>query len=347
MRVQFRRSQLTSIDAQSYENASVTSSVGTNTTNITGDSTIVSSEGPDSSNVTSTKASPQNISNNCWTSPSVVSIYNGGLQSHWKSSESYGCIDCNWTDTVRKRAASNASIYAYVSPWAAVILDTGVPFTISNQTVLDFWISGPGILQIEIMLYDTISLRYSRSFQFSNRSSLIGPESPFNVLSADSQGWIHAQLRLYPLTRGSGGCSSADNGEGLSGTWDTLNFQDVSGAPFQIGLDALQILSAAHGAVSDTPASPPTQVTSQEEIGTAPLLFNLTAQAFPSIPGLPLVPVFNANVPTTAPNQLRFIMRLSPSATLTSLTSICQELDGLVLGTPQFSGACEPIQVRE
>ena len=39
-------------------------------------------------------------------------------------------------------------------------------------------------------------LRMCRSFQFSDRSITLAPDTPLTVLSSDSQGWIHATVRM-------------------------------------------------------------------------------------------------------------------------------------------------------
>ncbi len=66
-----------------------------------------------------------------------------------------------------------------------------------NNRVADFWIRGPGIMQVKIILFDTSLYRFSRSFAFSDRSMLTSP-SPLMVLGSDSDGWIHCQVRLPP-----------------------------------------------------------------------------------------------------------------------------------------------------
>ncbi len=44
-------------------------------------------------------------------------------------------------------------------------------------------------------------------------------------------------------------------------------------------------------------------------------------------------------------NEMRFLMRMAPSATFDTVVGICQELNGLIPGMPRFKGACDPLQV--
>jgi hypothetical protein len=54
-------------------------------------------------------------------------VYSSGLQYGWRSA-SYGCMDCNFADAVRKRSVSGSSIYASIAPWAAFVLESDTPF---------------------------------------------------------------------------------------------------------------------------------------------------------------------------------------------------------------------------
>ena len=97
-------------------------------------------------------------------SPAPIDVvYSNGFTPAWRS-DSYGCLDCNWTDSLRvsftqpwksrrshmslpgilthcpsslpvqKRDASMASLYASMAPWSALIFDTDMPFAISPNT---------------------------------------------------------------------------------------------------------------------------------------------------------------------------------------------------------------------
>ncbi|GLI64362.1 hypothetical protein VaNZ11_007606, partial [Volvox africanus] len=75
----------------------------------------------------------------------------GGFTFGWRSA-SYGCLDCNFTDIVRRRAVDPASIYAEMLPWGALVLEADSPFSGNSQ--LDFWVKGAGVARASLYLKD-------------------------------------------------------------------------------------------------------------------------------------------------------------------------------------------------
>jgi hypothetical protein len=72
----------------------------------------------------------------------VTTVFYNGLGRGWRS-ESYGCVECDFADTsVRKYAGSQASAFAAIAPWGALVLRTDTPF--SAQALLDLLVRGSG-----------------------------------------------------------------------------------------------------------------------------------------------------------------------------------------------------------
>ena len=207
---------------------------------------------------------------------------------------------------------------------------------------------------------DTIGRRFSQSFSFS--TAAWAPSTTFDVLSSDPQGWINAQLSLGSLASFSTpeAFSSTDaNSSYVSSSFDQIWIRDKSGQGFVLHLDEISIGSPSSYSVpsaSDLPISanleptivadavPPVYGSSTARSGFIPLQID-----FPPLQNepfdLPSVPLFDP--PSAFLKPQRYIMKLSPGSSLSTLQDICKELLGLGTGlgnlSSRFSGSCDPI----
>ncbi|GFR51839.1 hypothetical protein Agub_g14304, partial [Astrephomene gubernaculifera] len=121
---------------------------------------------------------------------------NGSFSAGWRSA-SYGCSDCNFTDTVRRRAADNASMYVDIAPWGALVLESDTPF--SGSSMLDMWVKGAGVARVVLYMQDTHQRRLSSEVQFSRLDAAVVAQQGITVLGSDDDGWMRFQFSLAAL----------------------------------------------------------------------------------------------------------------------------------------------------
>ncbi|GLC52478.1 hypothetical protein PLESTB_000633700 [Pleodorina starrii] len=245
----------------------------------------------------------------------------GGFALGWRSA-SYGCLDCNFTDVLRRRAADPASIYAEIAPWGALVLETDNVF--SGSSVLDMWVKGAGVARISIYLRDTKMRRLSSEVQFSRMDATAAYQNGVAVLGSDDDGWIRFQIALAQLSILPGVVTTQQLAD-TSG-WNRIVIRDISGIGFKLQLSSVRLVALGLSA------------SEWIDVNTTQLQL-VPAQSF-------MLPVLN--IETTEANQAapqeKYIMKLKSSANLGTLKGICQELAGaLPQRGSRFRGACDPI----
>eukprot|EP00887_Chlorella_sp_A99_P000109 scaffold16.g109.t1 len=254
-------------------------------------------------------------------------IYMGGLQPGWRSA-SYGCIDCTLADASRRRAASPASLFAQVAPWAAFILESDTPF--SGAAVLDVWVQGTALTNGALFLEDTVNRRLTRQLtldtaQRGDARVLFGP---------DNQGWYHVQINLARLT------DSSDTKLGavpVPNTWTRITLLDKSGTGFSLQLDDAYIYSSLLMPFQTSEASATNTSAPFPCVGAS-------CASLPAAKPSPatLVPLYGGEVGLNSAPDNGFIMRLKPNVTLEDVQGICAELAGAGdQAAPRFRGLCK------
>ncbi|EFJ45601.1 hypothetical protein VOLCADRAFT_94094 [Volvox carteri f. nagariensis] len=249
----------------------------------------------------------------------ITDPYTGGLASGWRSA-SLGCVDCNFTDVIRRRAADNASIYAEIAPWAALVFETDGAF--SGSSVLDMWVKGAGVARVALYLKDTRQRRLSGEVQYSRLDSTIADQQGVVVLGSDDEGWIRFQISLAQLATIPG--TTITQIADISG-WNRIVVRDVSGIGFKLQLSSVRLVSLGLSA------------SEWNGVDLAPLQLGMPTPA-----KLPVLNIETTQNDQAAPVQQKYIMKLKSTANLGTLKSICQELAGAMpQGGSRFRGACD------